>query len=131
MIRKYINTAINLLHSNYLVWQISKANHDLPMNREVLFPYQQLELDGIFPLWCEEGQVPGIVGVRTKPTVEALQHLYTFAKQGGKLFCLPMFAGIPIKRHIGMFAATTNGSTQPPAYMRPIPYLQMVDGEFF
>ena len=61
MIRKYINTAINLLHSNYLVWQISKANHDLPMNREVLFPYQQLELDGIFPYGVKRDKYPGLL----------------------------------------------------------------------
>jgi glycosyltransferase involved in cell wall biosynthesis len=86
---------------------------------------------GVFAWSSDAGDVPGFAGVRKPPSLPALRRLLAFARAGGRIVYLPMFAGLPTAEEAPICAAAAHGTAEPAPHLLGMPHLRMVDGEFF
>lgn len=111
---------------------IARANRGTRFNPDAVFENEGLgDGCGAYRWVCESGLVRGLAGVRKTLTLEALERIEPFVRQGGKLLYLPMFAGIPTSAQIGQYAAVGYGTRTPAKHLQDVPHVQMVDGDFF
>lgn len=112
--------------------EIALAHRETRFNPDAVFENEGLgDGCGAYRWVCESGFVRGLAGVRKTPTLDALERLEPFVRQGGKLVYLPMFAGIPTPAQVGQYAAVGYGSRTPADHLRGVPHVRMVDGDFF
>ncbi|MFH0910455.1 MAG: hypothetical protein V1918_02950 [Planctomycetota bacterium] len=92
-------------------------------------PGARFEGDAGLALLSERGTA-GLVQVKRDAAPEELPLLLDFVKHGGKLVCLPMYAGVPSERTAPLLLASGYTSNDPPPAIRSIPSLPLGDMDF-
>ncbi|GEM_PF-3321389 len=77
----------------------------------------------------ERGTV-GLVQIKRAQTRDELKALVEFARRGGKLVCLPMYAGVPADAYVPALLASGYTSPEPPRNVRAIPHIGLGDMDF-
>lgn len=109
---------------NALLAMIAHYTKKKPMNFNAR--YSGVD-DNIFI--TEKGELP-IIQLKRDFSVKELLELLDFAKQGGKIFCLPMFAGIPQPKYVKILCASGYSSEFPPEQIKGIPNVAVGDMDF-
>lgn len=80
---------------------------------------------GVTPLRTDNDEDIGLVQVRHTPTLKGYLAILYFAKKGGKLIYMPMWAGLPRPEEVRMYSAAGYATLEPANYLKIIPTIPL------
>ncbi len=120
---KFNDRSIRLVESFFLK-QISKHIKSRRWNPDASFAGSD---DNLFV--TDKGKV-ALFQLKRRMSISELWDLLKFSKQGGKIICLPMFAGIPADNYVDILSASGYTSDDVPEQIKSIPHIPLGDMDF-
>jgi hypothetical protein len=107
-----------------LIKKIALNTSSIPYNPDATYAGDKNRL-----ILCEKG-TSGLIQLRRRQSIEELKEILEFTSHGGKVVCLPMFAGVPAPEYVPMLLCSGYTSEKVPQQIKDIPNINLGDMDF-
>jgi hypothetical protein len=107
-----------------LIKKIVLNASSIPYNPDAIYTGDKNRL-----ILCENG-TSGLIQLRRKQNIKELEEILEFTSHGGKVVCLPMFAGVPTPEYVPMLLCSGYTSEKVPEQIKNIPNINLGDMDF-